>query len=119
MVAEAAEEAQMTAIASAIEHLPVEDGTAIECSRVVLAPGEMVTEGVETIAEIAARLLGRETAAEDIGKPYMEPLPVTLEEAKRSSLCLSEFVGDNIPLFSEEGYRTLLQIKPRLLYQRC
>eukprot|EP00731_Ephydatia_muelleri_P030891 Em0022g405a len=112
----------MTAIASAIEHLPVEDGTAIECSRVVLAPGEMVTEGVETIAEIAARLLGRETAAEDIGKPdsnYVEPLPVTLKEAKRSSLCLSEFVGDNIPLFSEEGYRTLLQIKPRLLHQRC
>ena len=122
MVAEAAEEAQMTAIASAIEHLPVEDGTAIECSRVVLAPGEMVTEGVETIAEIAARLLGRETAEEDIGEPdsnYVEPLPVTLEEAKRSSLCLSEFVGDNIPLFSEEGYRTLLQIKPRLLHQRC
>ena len=56
---------------------------------------------------------GRETAEEDDGEPdsnYVEPLPVTLEEAKRSSLCLLEFVGDNIALFSEEGYRTLLQI---------
>ena len=46
----------------------------------------------------------------------MEPLPVTLEEAKRSSLCLSEFVGDNtcIALFSEEGYRTLLQIVDKI-----
>ena len=73
----------------------------------------METEGVETIAGIAARLLGRETAEEDDGEPdsnYVEPLPVTLEEAKRSSLCPSEFVGDNIALFSEEGYQTLLQI---------
>eukprot|EP00731_Ephydatia_muelleri_P033148 Em0025g104a len=56
---------------------------------------EMETEGVETIAEIAARLLGRETAEEDDGEPdsnYVEPLPVTLEEAKRISLCHSEFV---------------------------
>ena len=47
---------------------------------------------------------------------YVEPLPVTLEEAKRSSLCLSEFVGDNtcIALFSEEGYRTLLQIVDKI-----
>ena len=41
-------------------------------------------------------------------------LPVTLEEAKRSTLCLSEFVGDNIALFSEEGYRTLLQIVDKI-----
>ena len=49
---------------------------------------------------------------------YGEPLPVTLEEAKRSSLCLSEFVGDKVALLSEEGYRTLLQIV-ELLHQRC
>ena len=64
---------------------------------------------------------GRETAEEDDGEPdsnYVEPLPLTLEEAKKSSLCLSEFVGDNIALFSEEGYRTLW-IKSRLLHQRC
>ena len=45
----------------------------------------METEGVETIAGIAARLLGRETAEEDDGEPdsnYVEPLPVTLEEAE-------------------------------------
>ena len=55
-----------------------------------------MTEGVETIAEIAARLLGRETAEEDRepDSNYVEPLPVTLEEEMRSSLCLSEFVGD-------------------------
>ncbi|KAL5469174.1 hypothetical protein EMCRGX_G030388 [Ephydatia muelleri] len=103
VVAEAAEEAQMTAIASAIENLPVEDGTArLSAAEWVLAPGEM-----ETIAEIAARLLGQGTAEEDDGEPdsnYVEPLPVTLEEAKRSSLCLSEFLEDNIALFSEEGY---------------
>ena len=39
---------------------------------------------------------------------------MTLEEAKKSSLCLSEFVGDNIALFSEEGYRTLLQIVDKI-----
>ena len=44
----------------------------------------------------------------------VEPLPVTLEKAKRSSLCPSEFVGDNIALFSEEGYRTLLQIVDKI-----
>ena len=53
-----------------------------------------------------------------------QTLPVTLEEAKRNSLRLLEFVGDNIALFSEEGYRTLLRqiVKLRLfrlLYQRC
>ena len=108
----------MTAIASAIEHLPVEDGTArLSAAEWVLAPGEMETESVETIAEIAARLLGQETAEEDDGEPdsnYVEPLPVMLEEAKRSSLCLSEFVGDNIALFSEEGYQTLLQIVDKI-----
>ena len=79
----------------------------------VLATRDVETEGVVTIAEIAARLLGRETAEEDDGEPdsnNVKSLPVTLEEAKRSSLCLSEFVGDNIALLSEEGYRILLQI---------
>ena len=44
----------------------------------------------------------------------MKPRPVMLEEAQRSSLCLSEFVGDNIALFSEKGYRTLLQIVDKI-----
>ena len=60
---------------------------------------------------------GQEIAEKDDGEPdsnYVEPLPVTLEEAKRSSLCLSEFVGDNTALFSEEGYRTLLQIVDKI-----
>ncbi|KAL5457178.1 hypothetical protein EMCRGX_G034423 [Ephydatia muelleri] len=96
VVAEAAEEAQMTTIASAIEHLPVEDGTArFSAAEWVLAPGEMETEGVETIAEIAARLLGRETAEEDDGEPdfnYLEPLPVTLEEA----LCVFQSLWETI-----------------------
>ena len=95
----------MTAIASAIEYLPVT--ARLSTAEWVLAPGEMETVRVETIAEIAARLLGRETAEEDDGEPdskYVEPLPVTLEEAKRGSLCLLDFVGDNIALFSEEGY---------------
>ena len=67
------------AIASDIEHLPVEDGTArLSAAEWVLAPGEMETEGIETIAEIAA---------EDDGEPdsnymYVELLPVMLEEAE-------------------------------------
>ena len=60
MVAEAAEEAQMTAIASAIELLSVEDGTArLSAAKWVLAPGKMETEGVETIAEIGCSQAAR------------------------------------------------------------
>eukprot|EP00731_Ephydatia_muelleri_P016481 Em0009g905a len=110
VVAEAAEEAQMTAIASAIEHLSGEDGTArLSAAEWVLAPGEMETEGVETIAEDSkTSLLESQTPT------TWNPLPVTLEEAKRSSLCLSEFVGDNIALFSDQRYRTLLQIVDKI-----
>ena len=46
--------------------------------------------------------------SENVVAAWFNRKPVTLEEAKRTSLLLSEFVGDNIALFSEEGYRTLL-----------
>ena len=63
--AEAAEEAQMTAIASAIEHLPVEDGTArLSAAEWVLAPGEMETEGVETsylVEKLQRRMMESQT----------------------------------------------------------
>ena len=67
-----------------------------------------MVQQVKGILPWRARLQLRGTSASDAG----------MEEAKRSTLYLSEFVGDNIALFSEEGYRTLLQIA-RLLYQRC
>eukprot|EP00731_Ephydatia_muelleri_P021315 Em0013g1042a len=91
--AKAAEEAQMTAIASAIKHLPVEDGTArLSAAEWVLAPGKMETEGVETIAEIAAKLLGRETAEEDDGEPdsnYVEPPPCSDAGRSKKELFVS------------------------------
>ena len=61
----------MTAIALVILNIcQFQDGTArLSAAEVVLAPGEMETEVVDTIAEIAARLLGRETAEEDDGEP--------------------------------------------------
>ena len=41
--------------------------------------------------------------SENVVAAWFKRKPVMLEEAKRSSLCVSELVGDNIALFSEEG----------------
>ena len=58
-VAETTESAQLTAITTAIQRLPVENGTTrVSATERVNAPGEMEIEGAETIAQIAARLMG-------------------------------------------------------------
>ena len=72
-MAEATEGAQLTAITAAIHRLPVENGTTrMSASEWVNAPGKMETEGAETIAQIAARLMGRDI--EDRGDEVMERL---------------------------------------------
>ena len=59
-VAEATEGAQLTAITTGIQRLPVENGTTcMSATEWVNAPGEMETEGAETIPQIAARLMGQ------------------------------------------------------------
>eukprot|EP00731_Ephydatia_muelleri_P018687 Em0011g727a len=72
-VAEATEGAQLTAITTAIQRLPVENGTTrMSATEWVNAPGEMEIEGAETIAQIAARLMGRDN--EDKMMKVMERL---------------------------------------------
>ena len=111
-VAEDKEGAQLTAITTAIQRLPVENGTTrMSATEWLNAPGEMETEGAETIAQIAARLMGRDIGDRDdesdgeADPNNIEPQSVPLEEAKRSALSLSQFVGDNIVLFTEAEYR--------------
>ena len=84
----------------------------------VNAPGEMETEGAETIAQIAARLMGRDNEdRDDDGEAdpnNVEPRTVPLEEAKRSALSLAQFVGDNIALFTDADYRALLLLAEKV-----
>eukprot|EP00731_Ephydatia_muelleri_P002693 Em0001g2693a len=97
-VAEATEGAQLTAITTAIQRLPVENGTThMSATEWVNAPGEMEIEGAETIAQIAARLMGRDNEDRDdesdgeADPNNVEPRTVPLEEAKRSALSLAQF----------------------------
>eukprot|EP00731_Ephydatia_muelleri_P021751 Em0014g342a len=61
VVAEAAEEAQMTAVASAIEHLPVE--ARLSAAEWVMAPGECITTFKNNNAALATE--GRKHRAND------------------------------------------------------
>ena len=59
VVAKAIEDAQLTAITIAIQRLPVGNGTTrMSATKWVNAPGEMETEGAETIAQIAGQVDG-------------------------------------------------------------
>lgn len=86
-----------------------------------MIPGEYETEGTETISEIAARLMGRgspevgEDATDEHDANHLEPEPVQLEEAKQSALCLSQFVGDNMGIFTEFEYRGILQLLEKVI----
>ncbi|KAL5475714.1 hypothetical protein EMCRGX_G025561 [Ephydatia muelleri] len=97
-VEEATEGAQLTAITTAIQRLPVENGTTrMSATEWVNAPGEVEIEGAETIAQIAARLLGRDNEDRDdesdgqADPNNAETRTVPLEEAKRSALSLAQF----------------------------
>lgn len=93
MVADAAEEAEMTAIASAIQRLPVEsEATRMSAAKWVMAPGEMETEGVEMMAKIAARLLDREIEDEDDGEPDSNHVETSVSNIGRSKTKFVESV---------------------------
>ena len=63
MAADAGESSQVREIAAVITRLPVEPGvTRMAAGDWVMDPGEMETEGEETMAEVAARLLGQTTS---------------------------------------------------------
>ena len=63
MAADAGESSQLREIAAVITRLPVEPGvTRMAALDWVMDPGEMETEGEETMAEIVARLLGQTTS---------------------------------------------------------
>ena len=79
----------------------------------VMDPGETEIEEVESIADIAARLMGQEDASIDEETEHglqdannLEPQCVSVDEAKQSISTLLLFVGDNIGLhmYSEEDY---------------
>ena len=111
LAAEAGETARMREIASAITRLPVSQmRTALEW---VMDPGETEIEEVESIADIAARLMGQEDASMEEETEHglqdannLEPQCVSVDEAKQSISTLLQFVGDNIGLhmYSEEDY---------------
>ena len=124
LAAEAGETAQMREIATAITRLPVsqDDGplTALEW---VMDPGETEIEEVESIADIAARLMGQEDARIEEETEHglqdannLEPQCVSVDEAKQSISTLLQFIGDNIGLhmYSEEDYRLLLCLQEKM-----
>ena len=124
LAAEAGETAQMREIATAITRLPVsqDDGplTALEW---VMDPGETEIEEVESIADIAARLMGQEDARIEEETEHglqdannLEPQCVSLDQAKQSISTLLQFIGDNIGLhmYSEEDYRLLLCLQEKM-----
>ena len=92
----------------------------MSASEWVNAPGKMETEGAETIAQIVARLMGRDIedrVDESDGEAdpnNVEPQTVPLEEAKRSALSLAQFVEDNIALLTEAVYRALLLLAEKV-----
>ena len=66
VVAEAREDAQLTAITIAIQSLG-NSTTCMSATEWVNAPGEMETEGAETTAQIPARLMGQNIDGGDNG----------------------------------------------------
>ena len=124
LAAEAGETAQMREIATAITRLSVtqDDGppTALEW---VMDPGETEIEEVESIADIAARLMGQDDARIEEETEHglqdannLEPQCVTLDQAKQSISTLLQFIGDNIGLHmdSEEDYRLLICLQEKM-----
>ena len=94
MAADAGESSQLREIAAVITRLPVEPGvTRMAALDWVMDPGEMETEGEETMAEIAARLYWVKQphiqvlmeVKKKLKTPTMlEPQSVPLTEAKNS-----------------------------------
>ena len=83
----------------------------------------METKGEETMAEVAARLLGQTTSftsldvdeSEETQDPNNEePQSVSLAGAKDSVSSLLQFVGDNIGIFSEEDFRHLVYLQDKM-----
>ena len=88
----------------------------------VMDPGEMETEGEETMAEVAARLLGQTTSFTSLDVDEIEtqdpnneePQSVSFAEAKDSVSSLLQFVGDNIGIFSEEDFSHLVYLQDKM-----
>eukprot|EP00731_Ephydatia_muelleri_P011612 Em0006g506a len=123
MAADAGESSQLREIAAVITRLPVEPGvTRMAAGDWVMDPGEMETEGEETMAEVAARLLGQTTSFTSLDVDEIEtqdpnneePQSVSLAEAKDSVSSLLQFVGDNIGIFSEEDFRHLVYLQDKM-----
>ena len=123
MVADAGDSSQLREITADITKLPVEPGvTRMAAVDWVMDPREMETEGEETMAEIAARLLGQTTSfpvldvdeEESQDSNNVEPQSVSLDKAKDSVSSLLQFVGDNIGLFSEADIRHLLCLQDKM-----
>ena len=85
-------------------------------------PGETEIEEVESIADIAARLMGQEDARIEEETEHglqdannLEPQCVSVDEVKQSISTLLQFIGDNIGLhmYSEEDYRLLLCLQEK------
>ena len=125
MAADAGESSQLREIAAVITRLPVEPRvTRMAALDWVMDPGEMETEGEETMAEIAARLLGQTTSHTgfDVGEEEtqdpnnVEPQSVPLTEAKNSVSTLLQFVGDNFGIFSEEDLRHMVCLQNKMQF---
>ena len=124
MAADAGESSQLREIPAVITRLPVEPGvTRMAAGDWVMDPGEMETEGEETMAEVAARLLGQTSSftsldvdeSEETQDPNNEePQSVSLAEAKGSVSSILQFVGDNIGIFSEEDFSHLVYLQDKM-----
>ena len=123
MAADAGESSQLREIAAVITRLPVEPGvTRMAAGDWVMDPGEMETEGEETMAGVAARLLGQTTSFTSLDVDELEtqdpnneePQSVSLAEAKDSVSSLLQFVGDNIGIFSEEDFSHLVYLQDKM-----
>ena len=85
----------------------------------VMDLGGMETEGEETMAEVAARLLGQKTSFASLDEETQdpnneEPQSVSLAEAKDSVSSPLKFVGDNIDISSDEDFRHLVYLLDKM-----
>ena len=119
--AEAVQDAHLRVISSAIERLPVDSGVErMTAEEWVMPPGETETESVETISDIAARLMGQSVTNEEDDEQdetdsnHMEPQSISLDIAKQSASNLCQFLGDTIPVFTEKEYRFILKLADKV-----